>query len=384
MQLYLHMVRAQWHERILRAWQEKSVVWLMGVRRTGKTTLCRELTPDGYFDCELPRVRKLLQDPELFFSELDVNKITLDEIHRLDNASEVLKIAADYFPKVKVLATGSSTLSASKKFKDTLTDRKRTVFLPPLGLADMTAFHNEDLMHRLIRGGLPPYFLALQFPESSYQEWLDSFWAKDIQELFRIENKNAFLKFFELLSLQSGGLYEAKGFASACHVSHTTIAAYLNVLAETNIVYVLRPFHKNAAKEIITAPKVYFFDTGFMTFFRGRTDISLSDRGHYWEHFVLNEILTFTAREDIHIWRDKAKNEVDFIIKKRGQPPIAIECKWNSKELNPKALGRFRELHPKGVNVLVAQDLTKTHLKKLADLSVVYTSLKGLKNVLLQ
>ena len=51
--------------------------------------------------------------------------IVLDEIHRLENPSEVLKIAADHFPHLRVLATGSSTLAARRKFRYTLTGRKR-------------------------------------------------------------------------------------------------------------------------------------------------------------------------------------------------------------------------------------------------------------------
>jgi hypothetical protein len=37
------------------------------------------------------------------------------------NPSELLKIAADHFPEVKLIATGSSTLGTSAKFRDTLT-----------------------------------------------------------------------------------------------------------------------------------------------------------------------------------------------------------------------------------------------------------------------
>ncbi|MEQ1666658.1 MAG: AAA family ATPase, partial [Bdellovibrionales bacterium] len=121
------MVRRIWLQKIEEAWIEKSLVWLTGVRRAGKTTLTKLLTPDSHFDCELPSVRKKLEDPESFYSSLQSSRLTLDEIHRLDNASEVLKIGADHFPKLKIIATGSSTLGASKKFKDALTDRKRTV-----------------------------------------------------------------------------------------------------------------------------------------------------------------------------------------------------------------------------------------------------------------
>ncbi len=383
MQSYLHMVRKEWCRKIKKAWLEKSVVWLTGVRRSGKTTICKTLTPDGYFDCELPRIRKLLDDPEDFFKKLTKKYITLDEIHRLDHASEVLKIAADHFPQIKIVATGSSTLGASKKFKDTLTDRKRVVFLTPMGLADLQDFKKTNLSHRLSRGGLPPFFLSPEFPEKGYQEWLDSFWAKDIEELFNIEKKYAFLKFFELLALQSGGIFEAKSFAAPCGVSHTTIASYLNVMEQTHIAYVLRPFHKNQAKEIITAPKVYFFDTGFVNYFKGVSEMQKEDKGHFWEHFVLNELLTFIDRENIHYWRDKSKNEVDIVIKFRGRPPIAIDCKWQEKEFRINSVAKFREIHKEGISLLLASDIKILQRKSYGEHTIIHCPLKKIKELIM-
>lgn len=360
------MVRQFWIDKIKEKWEEKSVIWLMGVRRSGKTTLCKSIDDVDYYDCELPRVRNSLKDPEDFFQRLKSNVVALDEIHRLDNASEILKIGADHFPQIKIIATGSSTLAAGKKFKDTLTDRKRTILLPPLALEDLSDFKKEDLLFRMQRGGLPPFFLAKNFPESGFQEWLDSFWAKDIEELFNIEKKSAFLKFFELFALQSGGIFEAKSFASPCGVSHTTIASYLRVLEETHIAYVLRPFHSNQSKEIISAPKGYFFDTGFINFFKGTDKIKDELKGFYFEHLVLNQLLTKIPKENIHYWRDKSKNELDLVLKMRGKDPVAIECKWTSTNFDSKALRKFREIHKNGINVIVSQD-TKKVLHKQFD-----------------
>ena len=153
-------------------------------------------------------------------------------------------------------------------------------------------------------------FISKGYPEEDLKEWVDSFWAKDIQELFNIEKKSAFLKFFELVALQSGGLFVAQNFSAPCGVSHTTIANYLNVMEQTQTAYLIRPFHNNKAKEIITAAKVYFFDTGFINYFMGLTSNTETQKGHLWEHLILNELLGHFDKDEIHYWRDKAKHEI--------------------------------------------------------------------------
>ena len=251
-------------DRIERAWEQRSLVWLAGVRRVGKTYLCQSLPQTEYFDCELPRTRRTMEDPESFLENLRGRRIVLDEIHRLRNPSELLKIAADHFSDIRVVATGSSTLSASHKFRDTLAGRKRDLWLTPMCLNDLADAKQGDLPRRLLRGGLPPFLLAKELEERDFQEWTDAYWAKDIQELFRLEGRDSFQKFTELILAQSGSIFEATRFAAPCEVSRPTIANYLRVLEATFVAHVIRPFSTRRPSEIISAPKVYGFDTGFI------------------------------------------------------------------------------------------------------------------------
>lgn len=102
------------------------------VRRVGKTTLARMLPDTVYLNCDLPSVCRRLTDPESFYDGLKKGAtIVFDEVHRLDDPSRLLKIAADEYPHLKVLATGSSTLAATRKFRDSLTGRKLMIYLPP-------------------------------------------------------------------------------------------------------------------------------------------------------------------------------------------------------------------------------------------------------------
>ena len=199
--------RPFWRELIDQAWQQRSIIWLMGIRRIGKTSLCKSLPDIDYFDCELPRIRQLFDDPEGFLANHSGKHLVLDEIHRLDNPSEVLKIAADHFPETKIIATGSSTLGASSKFKDTLTGRKKEIWLTPLLRQEMHAFGDNNLEHRFFFGGLPSFFTTQYFPEDDFREWIDAYWAKDIQEMFHVSKRYAFQKFTELLLAQSISLH---------------------------------------------------------------------------------------------------------------------------------------------------------------------------------
>ncbi len=40
-----------WQKKLEAAWQRRSVLWLSGVRRAGKTFLCQSLPRIEYFEC---------------------------------------------------------------------------------------------------------------------------------------------------------------------------------------------------------------------------------------------------------------------------------------------------------------------------------------------
>ncbi|MDW8309813.1 MAG: DUF4143 domain-containing protein, partial [Verrucomicrobiales bacterium] len=301
--------------------------------------------------------------------------VVLDEVHRLPNPSEWLKLAADHFPKVRVLATGSSTLGASARFRDTLAGRKAEVWLTPMIEADLRAFGNADLPHRLLHGGLPPFFLSPEPPERDFQEWMDAYWARDIQELFRLEKRASFQRFVELLMAQSGGLFEATRFAAPCEVSRTTIQNYLAVLEATGVAVVVRPFSSRRSHEIIAAPKVYGFDTGFVCAFRGWSELRREDLGALWEHFVLNELLAHLQTPALRYWRDKQGHEVDFVAVPRRGPVVALECKWSARDFDVAGLRAFARNYPRTRLLVVSTDARPGFEKRLDGHTVEFVTL---------
>ncbi len=369
--------RRFWHKQIEDSWKERSVLWLSGVRRVGKTVLCQSLPDVEYFDCELPRTRRMMEDPEAFLEGLRGRRVVLDEIHRLSNPSELLKITADHYRDVRIIATGSSTLGAAQKFRDTLTGRKRDIWLTPMCLPDLKDAKQTDLERRFLRGGLPSFFLGEKVDERNFQEWMDSYWAKDIQEMFRLERKDPFQKLTELMLAQSGGIFEATHFAGPCEISRPTVTNYLRVLEATFVAHVIRPYSTRKPNEIISAPKVYGFDTGFICYYRGWQQLRRDDLGTLWEHFVLNEMMARKQTRDICYWRDKRGHEIDFVLANRGRNPIAIECEWSADRFDPTNLRAFRNLHPDGENVVLAADIKRSFGHSYGPLKVTFESLES-------
>ena len=160
-----------------------------------------------YLNCDLPSTARRLHDPELFLRSLRPRStVILDDVHRLPDPSRLLKTAVGAFPSLRLLATGSSSLAATRKFRDSLTGRKHVVHLPPVLWPECRDGFGVDLDRRLLHGGLPEMLLATEPDPEWYAEWLDSFYARDIQELFGIRERAGFLTLLRLMLRQSGGL----------------------------------------------------------------------------------------------------------------------------------------------------------------------------------
>lgn len=214
-------------------------------------------------------------------------------------------------------------------------------------------FGIPDLRERLRLGGLPPVLLGAQDPSEFFPEWLDSYFARDVQELFRLEKRSAFLRTLLILMRQSGGLLDVSRVAAEAEVSRPTITNWLEVCQVTHAIHLIRPFARGGRREIIAQPKVYGMDTGLVCHARGWDHLRPDDLGVLWEHLVL-ETLVGAGVPRVHFWRDKQQREVDFVVPRRRDVVDAIECKWRASAFEARGLAAFRDNYPHGRNFLVA------------------------------
>jgi predicted AAA+ superfamily ATPase len=378
--------RPFWIHRIEEAWKGRSIVWLSGVRRVGKTTVANMFSGAVYLNCDLPSVERQLIDPEPFYDSLPQGSVVVfDEVQRLADPSRLLKIAADAYPHLRILATGSSTLAATGKFRDTLMGRKHAVYLSPVLWTECVEdFGIKEFDRRLFHGGLPEALLSPAKAPVFFAEWMDSFYARDVQELFGIRNRTGFMGLLRLLLRQSGGLTDYTNLAHLSDLSRHTVKAHIEAMAIAHALFLLPPFHGGGRREITQRPKCYAFDTGFVTFAKGWDAIREEDRGLLWEHLVLDVLRAVVDESSLHYWRDKSGREVDFVVRAPGQAVDAIECKISPDSVKVDNLAAFRALYGEGRNFVVTPHIKSPSERRYGGLKVSFVSAAQLMERLVQ
>ena len=215
--------------------------------------------------------------------------------------------------------------------------------------------------------------LAPAYSSEFYSEWLDSYFARDVQELFRLEKRTAFLRVLELLMRQSGGLLDISKLAVESQISRPTITNWLEVYQITHVAHLIRPYSGGGRREIIAKPKVFGFDTGLICHARGWDQLRAEDCGVLWEHLVLDALVA-AAVPKIHFWRDKQHREIDFVVPHGRDRVDAIECKWKPDAFDPRALATFRGSYPHGANFVVCPLTAAGYQREIDGLKVSFVS----------
>jgi predicted AAA+ superfamily ATPase len=227
-----------------------------------------------------------------------------------------------------------------------------------------------DLDRRLLRGGLPEMLLAAEALPEWYAEWLDSFYARDIQELFGVRDRGGFLNLLRLILRQSGGLVDYSALARECDLARPTVKAYLESMAVAQALVPVPPFSGGGRREIVRRPKVYGFDTGFVAFARGWTTIRDEDRGPLWEHLVLDVLRARPGARLVSYWRDKSGREIDFVLPQGRGAVDAVECKVRPERFDPESLRVFRRAYPEGRNLVVGPGVADAYERRYGELVV--------------
>ena len=342
------------------------VVAIIGARQVGKTTLARmmavrhEVTPVVAFDLEDSRDRARLADPILALEPLR-GLVILDEIQRLPEVFEVLRVLADRpDTPARFLVLGSAGPGLLRQGAESLAGRIAYYELPGLRLDEVPSEHADALW---VRGGFPRSFLAESEARSALwrREFLRTFTERDLPQLGVGVAADTMQRFWTMLAHTHGHTLNASALARSFGVSDATVRRYLDSLTSALVVRQLRPWHENLRKRQVKAPKVYITDTGVLHTLLG-LDTAHDLLGHpqvgaSWEWFALSNVVERLGADwgrDAYFWGTYAGAEVDLVVI-RGNRRLGFEVKRTSApSLTPSMRIALEDLGLERIDVLYA------------------------------
>lgn len=337
-----------------RAARKYPIVTLTGPRQSGKTTLVEVAFPDyGYASLEDPDQREFAtSDPRGFLAQFN-GPVVLDEAQRTPDLFSYIQTVSDREGKNgQYVLTGSQSFLLMRTISQSLAGRAAVLHLLPFSWAELqrrsplsledvgreapprSETPDADLMDALF-AGFYPRIHDVQLPP---QDWLANYYRtyveRDVRELLNVGDLVAFGRFLGLCAGRNGQLLNLSSVANDCGISQPTARRWISVLEASFLVRLLRPHHRNFNKRLVKRPKLYFLDTGLLTYLlRIRSPDELrthSSRGAIFESFVVSELLKNALNRgeepDLHFWRDSTGHEVDLLLE-RGGNLVPIEIK---------------------------------------------------------
>lgn len=331
------------------------IVIIYGARRVGKTTLVKQIEQkfkgrSFYLNCDEPDIRRALSgktstEIKSFFGNHQL--IIIDEAQRIQDIGIALKLMVDNFPKIQIIATGSSSFDLSNQTIEPLTGRKYEFHLYPLSLEELkNIYHKREidrlLEKRMIYGMYPEIVIGEGKTELKLKELATSYLYKDILKFDNIKNSEAIEKLLQALALQVGSEVSYNELSGMVGIDKNTVSSYIQILEKAFIVFRLRPFSRNLRNELKKLRKIYFYDLGLRNaLINNLNPIGLrQDTGALWENFMISERIknnnNHQKEKNVYFWRTQEKQEIDY-LEEEGGKISAFEFKWaERKEKTPK------------------------------------------------
>jgi hypothetical protein len=366
--------------------KRKEILAIVGARQVGKTTFLE------YLFSELKKRKKAefltfekekdlalfesIEDFKEYYKDYDL--LIIDEFHYAKDGGKKLKYLFDT-TKTKFIISGSSSLELTFETGKYLVGRMFKFLLYPFSFREFLLAKDRKLFNfltarfpdvfsskiesqknfgkeinsrlqkyfeeYLIFGGYPAVALAKSRKEKIkiLEGILENYLLKDIKALLNLKTQRELLKISEFLATQIGSLLNYKELSNVSNLKYKEVLNHLEVLENTFIIELLKPFYRNPRTELVKTPKVYFIDTGFRNYllsdfkeFEKRSDI-----GKLVENFVFFS-LKRKSFPKINFWRTKSKAEIDFVVQKQGEV-IPIEVKYSPNPSLGKSFYSFIE-----------------------------------------
>lgn len=340
-----------------------NVTVLYGARRTGKTTLLRDLAESLSGKRILIMNGEDLDEAQILANRraenyknllLGYDFLFIDEVQVVPDIGKSLKLIVDTLPEIGVFVTGSSSFGLRDKIGEPLTGRSRFFTLHPFSYQELGFSYLDGIKVMptlLVYGSYPQVSLEPDIKEKRHllESIKNGYLLKDVLQLDNLKDSLFVVSLLRLLAFQIGNDVSYNELAKGLGTTVKTVQRYLDILEKAFIIFRLMGFSKNLRKEITKSPRIYFWDNGIRNTLINNFNMleSRDDVGKLWENYCIAERIKLQQyREDyanFYFWRTYDQQEID-LIEEADNHLQAFEFKWGKqKSKAPKA---FRETYP--------------------------------------
>ncbi|MBI2604502.1 MAG: ATP-binding protein [Deltaproteobacteria bacterium] len=363
------------------------MIFVSGPRQVGKTTLFTQLSkslPGSIYNWDrLPDRRRITAEPDSLF---EGDSVYFDEIHKFPRWKNFLKGGFDaHGDHCKIHVTGSARLDVYRRGGDSLLGRYIKYTMHPFTAGEILGVNRKPLepleLDAVLReakpgsselietwkllerfGGFPEPFTKAN--DRHYNQWLQNrherLVREDIRDMTRIRELSLFESMVALLPSKIGSPLSLNSLKEDLSVSHDSIRLWLSLLEEFYYLFGLPCHSEKVARSLKKERKIYLWDWS-----------EIDDPAIRFENMVachLNKFVDYMtdsglAKCSLRYFRDKERNEVDFIVLKNRNPWFMVEAKLNDRSIQ-KALLSGSKKHGSPPCIQLVNDFgTSSHRK---------------------
>ncbi|MBU2495983.1 MAG: ATP-binding protein [Candidatus Omnitrophota bacterium] len=355
--------------------KDRQVLAIYGLRRTGKTTLIYQIVEELLknnippknilyfsFDENVSNLEELFRNYSEFvlFSDLTKPKrlyIFLDEIQKLSNWQNQIKIFYDLYPNIKFIISGSASILVQKGAKESLAGRIFEFILPLASFREFLELKNEKI--RSITGDffqitpLKEIYLAKErisphlldyAKKGGFIELLNEDddrkikdYARTIMEriifadlpgMYKIRHSELLKMIMDIVNSNPGFLLDYATLSDTFKRDQRVVADYIFYLKYAMLIKSFYNFSKNRFTSERKLKKVYSGSTNFI--FAGHSE---KFQNPEFLGKVIENLVAINLKEEF-FWRLR-NNEVDFILKDNTPLEVKYKNQITLKEISP-------------------------------------------------
>ena len=325
-------------EEALFEFETKMAQVVIGVRRSGKSTLCHKVLMErgiryGYVNLDDDRLADMkTEDLNTVLSCVyqlygtDIPYLVLDEIQNVDGwylfVNRLLRT------DLHIFVTGSNAKLLSGELATHLTGRYNEIHLFPFSFSEYCQYHHIDtqgittkaeaerkraFMDYIHDGGFPE-MQGLRNKRAYVQSLIEAILRKDIQKRFKIRNIEALRKLAHHLINNACQEINYDEMSELLGIADKTAKKYIDYLSQAFLIQ-LPTRHSFKSRERVRNQKAYIVDAGL----QGNRDNVLAPVNLGWrlENVVYIELLRRGAQDFLDIYYHKPTpraKEIDFVV----------------------------------------------------------------------